>query len=472
MFLLILTVSVLAVIWVIPCLIWSMLHPELRWNWSRIDTSNARFGGAFLWGTASAAYQVEGGCENNNWSRWEEQAGPDGKPRIRGGQKAGDACDHWNRYEEDILLMKELGVGAYRFSVEWSKLEPRRGEFNHDAFKHYDEIIDALLAEGIEPVVTLHHFTHPLWFQDLGAFEKEENLDLFVKFCVRVFTNYQDRVKKWCTINEPGVFATMGYYLGDFPPGVRDLDLAAHVMRNLLLAHGKVCESLKALPGGDKAEIGLVKNIFQFDPYRRWFLPDWISARLLDRVYNRAILDYLATGVFRLKIPGLVNYEKSDPVVKGAGDFLGLNYYSHANIRFVFNPGEPITWKIRPSETNTDMPYAIYPEGFFRAINDAAKLGFPVFITENGIADSRDDRRALFIGRYLYAMSRAMEAGADVRGYFYWSLMDNFEWAEGYDQKFGLYAFNQETRERTLREGSKVFIDMVKRGTGATPHSN
>ncbi len=453
------------VAWVIPCLIWSSRYPELRWDWSGIDTSATGFSDDFLWGVASAAHQVEGGCTNNNWSRWEEQKDPDGNFRIQGGQKAGDACDHWNRYEEDIQLIKDLGVGAYRFSIEWSKLEPNRGEFDKNAFRHYHEKIGTLLSEGIEPVVTLHHFTHPQWFQDLGAFEKEENLDLFIRFCERAFTEYQDKVKMWCTINEPGVFATMGYYLGDFPPGEKNLELTAAVMRNLLLAHGKIYESLKSLPGGDSAKIGIVKNIFQFDPYRRWYLPDWISARLLDRVYNRAIMEYLSTGIFRLKIPGLLNFEKHDPEVKGAGDFIGLNYYSHANIRFVLKPGEPITWQVRPNETKTDMPYAIYPEGFFRAIGEAVKLGLPVYITENGISDSLDDRRGQFISRYLCAMSRAIAAGADVRGYFYWSLMDNFEWAEGYDQKFGLYAFNPETQERKLREGSKVFIEAVKRGS-------
>ncbi|MFW6369087.1 MAG: glycoside hydrolase family 1 protein, partial [Myxococcota bacterium] len=306
-------------------------YPEPRWNWEELKDA-PRFPPGFTWGVAAAAHQVEGGNDNNQWSEWEKQVDKKGRPRIRDGHVAGSACEHWTRYEEDIALMKELGVSAYRFSVEWSRIEPKEGEWNEEALEHYSKVIDACLREGIEPMVTFLHFTHPIWFDELGAFEKEENIRFFVRFCEKVFTAYSDRVKLWCTINEPEVVSLTGYLLGLFPPGAHSPRRTAVVMRNLLLAHARAYHAVKALPGGDEAQVGLVKNIFQFDPFRRWALLDWAVARLAHRFYNGAILDYLRTGVFSLRIPGLCWYRREDPEVKLSGDYMGLNYYSHMNV--------------------------------------------------------------------------------------------------------------------------------------------
>ncbi len=361
--------------------------------------------------------------------------------------------------------MRALGVRSYRFSLEWSKIEPEPGRIDREAVAHYHEVIDALRSAGMRPMVTLHHFTHPLWFEDLGAFERAANIEHFVAFGERMFREYADGVDLWCTINEPGVCVTMGYVLGRFPPGRADPATAATVLRNMLVAHARVYRRLKALPKGEGAEIGLVKNVLQFDPYRRWHPLDWLVARLLDAAYNRSILGFLEDGEFRMYVPGRVRRVESYPDGQGATDFIGLNYYSHTYIKTRFDPRWPLERMLRADDVITDMPYPIYAEGLYRALRRVSRLGKPIIVTENGIADARDDRRETFIRRYLYALSVAHREGVDVRGYYYWSLLDNFEWAEGFDMRFGLYAVDFATQERRLRAGSRAFVERV-RGEG------
>ena len=199
----------------------------------------------------------------------------------------------------------------------------------------------------------------------------------------------------------------------------------------------------------------------QFDPYRRWNLLDWLVCRVTSKIYNGIALSYLKNGIIEINYPFFVkmNYKSKDAAL--ATDFFGLNYYSHSHLKFKFDSYEFFENKYFSGDTMTDMPYAIYPEGLYRAIKQADKIKKPIIITENGIADSKDDRRSLFIERYIYAMNRAIKEGSNIEGYFYWSLMDNFEWAEGYDMKFGLYKVDFNTQERTLRQGSRRFVEIV-----------
>lgn len=465
--LLVLILALTAVAWVGLVTWWNRLHPERHWDWSNIDTSVTRFPERFLWGVATAAHQTEGGNTRNNWAAWEKAVDDKGQPRIKGGQVCGQACDSWNRYAEDARLARDLGCNAFRLSIEWSRLEPQPGQWDEEAVARYHAILDALKEQGLRPMVTLHHFTSPQWFDQMGGFEDEANLPVFVRFCERVFETWKDKVDLWCTLNEPSVFSTMGWGLGRFPPGKVDFALMARVQRNLLLAHARVWRRLKELPGGKDARIGIVNNIAQFNPHRRWHLVDHAVCRILDRAFNTAIQDYLLTGTYSLQIPGLVRFSSTDPEVKGTGDFIGLNYYAHQVVKFQLDPKEFFVFTFRPDDIPTDMPYAFYPEGFKQALHFVSRLGLPVIVTENGIADARDDRRALWIERYLFALHRAMEDGCDVRGYFYWCLVDNFEWAEGYDMKFGLYSMDPETGARTLKEGSRTYARIVKGATHA-----
>ena len=215
------------------------------------------------------------------------------------------------------------------------------------------------------------------------------------------------------------------------------------------------------MKNGSNVQIGLVKNIHQFDPWRRWHILDWMISRLVSYFYNGSTINFLRTGKFKIRIPGMawINHENLDAI--NSMDYFGLNYYSHNHLKIQLSFVEPFTMKFKTEDIMTDMLYSIYGEGLYRAIEFVSVLNIPIMITENGIADAKDDRRELYIKRYLYATSRAIEKGYDIIGYFYWSLMDNFEWAFGYDMKFGLYSVDFNTQDRKLRKGSEEFVKIV-----------
>ena len=439
---------------------------EILWDWSSLDADIENIlaqpvGKEWLWGAATAAHQVEGNLTNSNWAWWEHQVDDKGQPRIHGGQKSGAACDHWNRYEQDIKLMAhDLGLNSYRFSIEWSRIEPEEGTWNQEAIDHYGKMIDCMLANNIQPMITLHHFTHPLWFEQKGSFEHQENIHLFQRFAEKIFSAYSDRVQRWCTHNECGPFATMGWGLGVFPPGKNNPALIGQVLLNLMRSHSAIYHSLKSMPNGDKVEIGLVKNIFQFDPWHSWNLLHVAICNVLDAVYNESILHAVKEGVFSINVPR-IRIEEELPQLKGATDFIGLNYYSNLLVKLTraLDPFSPLK---REGQIITDFPYTTYPEGFYRAIKRINELGKPIIITENGIPDNKDDRREDWIRRYLYvAKKMALEGEANVTGFHYWSLMDNFEWAEGYDMRFGLYEVDFTTQQRTLRKSAELYKKIV-----------
>jgi beta-glucosidase len=432
---------------------------ELRYNWDTINKEDITFPEDFILGAATAAYQIDGGEKfpASNWAHFEKK-GTVAEPSH-------DACDHWNRWEEDIGLLEELGVKAYRFSVEWSAIEPREGEFDQLVIDYYNNLCDALLTRGIMPVITLHHFTHPQWFEEKGAFEKQENITYFVRFCERMFKEIGPKVPVWCTINEPGVYTFMGYIMGDFPPGKNMFmwgaaQLAGEVTKNLALAHKQAYNALKAIPGGERVRIGLVHSITQFEPYHPGNPLETAMTGLLTHLMYDALLQFMITGKLSFYVPGFASVEYTDPGVARSLDFIGLNYYSHVMFNWL-NPGAP---DYRSGEIPTDMPYGIYAEGLYRAITQVAPLEVPIYITENGIADREDNdwRREEYSKRYLYTLHKAIQDGYDVRGYFYWSLLDNYEWNMGYKQKFGLYEVDFATKKRTLRKGARYFQQVVQ----------
>jgi len=459
---------VVAIVLVALSLLWTWrmasLHPETLWSWDAIEPTldTVTFPPEFRWGTATAHHQVEGGHTENNWARWEREPGPDGASRIQHGDISGDAADHWNLWKGDLdRMVDDLGVDTYRFSVSWSRIEPRPGEFDPEAIAHYHELIDHLIARGIMPMLTLHHFAQPLWFEDLGGFEKEANLVHIERFTAKVFSEYGAKVPYWCTINEPGPYAIMGFGLGVFPPGVKSISRLFTVIRNLCLAHVRMVGAIRSLPGGKEAHVGLVHNIFQLDPWIRWSPLHWALCRIADHVYNESFLRFLRSGHVKV---GLLGFGYNEHIEGDRGDFVGLNYYANLLLDPFMSTKPPFDAHTRPGQVLTDMPYTIYAEGFWRALHRINKVDLPVWVTENGIADRADDgRRAMWIRRYLYAMRRAMDEGVNVQGYYYWSLMDNFEWAEGYQMQFGLYAVDYTTQERTLRAGAQPYIDTIAR---------
>ena len=455
---------VLLIIYTVVTAYFHFTYPQTKWDWSKIDEADLSFPKDFKWGTATAAHQVEGDNDNSNWATWEKQTNENGEPRIHNGDVSGKAANQWELYEKDIELMKELGVNSYRFSLAWSKIQPTKDIFNEAALQHYDDVIDALIENDIEPMITLHHFTHPQWFEELGAFEKEENIKYFVVFSKKVFARYNDRVKYWCTFNEPNVFITGGYFNTHFPPGTHDVELAGLVFENILKAHVKTYKELKGekWKGEKEHQIGLVQSTFQFEPYRRWHLGDWSIARVSSNVFNDTTLSFFRDGTMNYYLPFQSSRSYTDLDAPKTIDFIGLNYYSHHAYKFDFDFRKATQSLPIEGEEMTDMPYTIYTEGIYRAIEEVAQLNKPIIITENGIADARDDRRGKYIKQSLYAVSKAIKDGYDVRGYYHWSLIDNFEWAEGYSMKFGLYEVDFETQERKLREGSKAYLEIIK----------
>ena len=442
--------------------IFHIKFPELRWNWNEIDFKSIRFPKSFMWGTATAAHQVEGNC-TNNWSNFEQKKKSTGEPNIKDNQSSGNACEHWDRYPEDIELIKNIGVEYYRFSLEWSKIEPEKGIYNQDALDHYSEVISKLISKDITPVITLHHFTHPIWFDEIGGFEKEENIKYLVLFSEKVFSEYSQRVKHWCTINEPAVVAVQGYFTGMFPPGKKNIKLTCIVLKNLLEAHVQIYRKIKNMKNGDEAHIGIVKNINHFEPWRRYHIADWLLALFLDYIFNASSINFFKTGKFKILIPGIVWISHKNMDACRANDYFGLNYYSHNHVRFnIFNK-EFFELKFHSSDIMTDMPYTIYGEGIYRAIRQVSILSLPIIITENGVADASDKIREEYIHRYLYATMKSIQDGYNVVGYFYWSLMDNFEWAFGYDMKFGLYAVDFKNQDRKLRKGSESFLEIANK---------
>jgi beta-glucosidase len=361
-------------------------------------------------------------------------------------------------------LMKDLGVNSYRFSLAWNKIEPEQGKISEAALQHYDDVINELLANNIQPMITLHHFTHPLWFERLGAFERQENIAYFVEFSKLVFARYHDRVKLWVTLNEPNVFVTSGYFNTVFPPGKSEPKLAAEVLKNMLKAHVEIYRAMKPPEGGTQnVQIGIATSIFQFEPARRWHLGDWAIARVSSNTFNETVLGFFRNGTMNFYVPFEADVSYTDRDAPNTLDFIGVNYYSHYAYRFDLDFKKATQSLPVEGEEMTDMPYTVYTEGIYRAVKDVAKLKKPIIITENGIADARDDRREKYIRQSLYSVSKAIKDGYDIRGYYYWSLMDNFEWAEGYTQKFGLYEVNLQTQERKLRNSSKAFIETINK---------
>ncbi len=301
-----------------------------------------------------------------------------------------------------------------------------------------------------------------MWFEDLGGFEKEENISYFVEFSEVVFTALSPKVKQWCTINEPGVYMFDGYLSGHFPPGKEDPVLAAQVQENLMRAHVRVYNKIKSLPGGQASQVGLVKNMMQMDAYSQYNLMDHFIKFFADNNYNEVMQRLFQTDEFDFYMPSMVERSAQIHGASEALDFIGLNYYSHYAFDFNGDIDQSLQTKAYPREVMTDTDYGVYPEGIFRAIKRISQLNVPIIITENGIADDRDDRRAEYIDRTLYAVSKAIEDGYDVRGYYYWSFTDNFEWNLGYGQRFGLYHVNFKTQERRLKEGSRQYIDIIQ----------
>ncbi|HET9251917.1 MAG TPA: glycoside hydrolase family 1 protein [Candidatus Eisenbacteria bacterium] len=421
---------------------------------------------SFLWGVATSAYQIEGGIEGNDWPAWE--AVP---RRIKDGARAGAACLSWERWEEDLDLICGLGLNAYRFSIEWSRIEPTPGRYDEDAIRRYGAMLDGCRARSIEPVLTLHHFTNPAWFASAGGWEERQNLDAFRRFARLAAERFGDRVDLWITLNEPEVYGFYAYDSGIFPPGVRDRARALVVIANMIEAHGLAAQEIRdadridADGDGKPALLGAAKHWTLLEPRRPWSPLDRLASHWQHLVFNEAVVRALAGGPIDFRLPGLPAVRRTVDALRGSSDFIGVNYYTRWQVSALGN--EPLT--ARPGAPVSDLGWEIHPDGLETVLLRMARFGLPLLVTENGIADAEDRWRPEFLRASLAALDRARRLGVDVRGYFHWSLFDNFEWADGHSGRFGLYRtdFENPRDARIERPSARVYASEVARRSEA-----
>lgn len=405
-----------------------------------------QFPEGFYWGAATAAYQVEGGIENCDWA----QAAREGKvPRC------GRACDHYNRYEEDFDIAVELGHNCHRIGIEWARIEPEEGRFDEAEIEHYRVVLAALRARRLKPFITLWHFTLPQWFADKGGFENPEAPKLFARYCEYVTRKLGNDCRHFATMNEARVFASKGWLAGDWPPfkkwnglarlkevptqrsfhgqevGMGNLFRYLYVMRQLAKAHNLAYKAMKKAAFG--VEVGIVHQVILYHADGKmknrllaWFMNWHWTHSFISRVYRHC-------------------------------DSIGVNYYQHKKF------GDTEKYE------KTDIGWDVYPEGLCDSLLMLRRYKLPLWVSEAGVADATDRIRADYIKRLIRCMHVALEKGADVRGYMYWSLLDNYEWANGFDKRFGLVEVDFDTLERKIRPSAYVYKEIIERNALVDP---
>jgi beta-glucosidase len=423
------------------------------------------FPDGFLWGAATSSYQFEGGNFNNSWYAW-EQAG-----HIHTGERAGDAADWWRAAERDFDRAQAMGLKALRLSIEWSRVEPRPGEWDEGALERYGQMLRGLRERGIEPMVTLHHFTDPLWFAERGAFLAAGAVATFTRYATRMVEALGEQCDLWCTINEPNVYALIGYLLGMFPPGRQgDLRAAMRAQAAMARCHAAAYRAIHRVQ--PSARVGWAQNYNLFDPARPGSRMDRLLAGLYDTVWNevfpRAVRSGDASPLFRAFTGNLRE-------VRGTCDFLGINVYYRDLVRFDRRArGEFFARRlVAPNAVRSDQPAEgswgeVYPQGILRVARRLKPLGKPIYVTEHGVADRDDRLRPWLLASAARALHEALAEGIDLRGYFHWSLVDNFEWAEGWSTHFGLIGLDPATQERTPRPSATLY-GQIARANALTP---
>jgi beta-glucosidase len=419
---------------------------------------------SFLWGVATAAHQIEGGNTESDWWDWEQLPG-----KIKNGDRSGEACNHWNLMPLDVLLMKRVGVNSYRFSIEWAKIEPNEGQLNWEAITRYRSLLLLLSANGIRPLVTLHHFTLPRWVRAQGGWEWSEAPVRFSHFVDLVHRMIAPEVEDWVTFNEPMVHLLLGYQQGIAPPGKKgSFQDMIPPLRGLLKAHAaayRVLHENAALNPNLKIRVGMAHHLRGFSPWRGWHPLDRLLAKTVNETFNWALPKALSTGRLKLKLPFLLDIDEMISDLQGTQDYLGINYYTRDLLAFDFESPEKMVIKPPAPEAKlNDLGWEIYPEGLEIILREAAKRfpGQTILITENGIADRDDSKRKDYLEAHLRVVSKVVHDGVGVEGYYYWSLMDNFEWSEGFAPRFGLYQMDYSTQRRTARGSALWLADLIR----------
>lgn len=409
----------------------------------------------FLLGTATSSLQIEGGDKNNSWFRWST------KGKIKDGSNCFVATDHWNKYHEDIKCLQLLNCKTYRMSVEWSRIEPERTKFDDKAIEHYRDEIKEIIEKGIKPIVTLHHFSNPLWFEERGGWINDNAVDYYLSYVEKIVNSLGDLVNEWITINEPNVYLNAGYIVGIWPPGRRKMIFnyikgAQNMLRSHIEAY-KLIHNIMAKYGQKNALVGMANQLWIFESANNKKSEVFLT-KLADYFLQDIFIRASVEGIF---LPPLGLDLKSDPT-KRYVDFLGINYYTKLLISTKFDMKNFYPRFVVPDgvEVN-DLGWGIFPEGLYSICKKYyERYHLPIFITENGTCDATDSFRQKFIYDHLLQIHKLINEGVDVQRYYHWSLLDNFEWAEGLAPRFGLFEVNYNTLERKIRKSGEMYKEI------------
>ncbi|MBI3159431.1 MAG: glycoside hydrolase family 1 protein [Chloroflexi bacterium] len=421
-----------------------------------------RFPQGFLWGTASSAHQYEGINDNNDWWTWEQSGRQHGDQHVYQNQTSGTACGWWEgKAEEDIHLMAGLNNNAHRLSVEWSRIEPRPGVWDQSAIDRYRQILHTMKAAGIRPMITLHHFTLPNWAAERGAWLHPRIVEDFARFTRKVAQSLGDLCETWCTINEPNVYALHGYFKAVCPPARAKLGEYYAVLLQLLHAHAAAYRVLHEIQPA--AQVGIAMHLILWEPRSRTNPLDRLAFGFLRHNFNSIALEALQTGRWQptLARPGVY------PRLANTLDWVGINYYQRYEAGFRVQSRDPynLLFAGRPNDEKGPGWWGeFWPEGLLLHLEHVhRRFGLPIYITENGVPDAKDVHRPHYILDHLLRVQTAIEHGINVGGYYHWSLVDNFEWREGYNPAFafGLYALDQQTQSRTPRRSASLYREIA-----------
>lgn len=400
-----------------------------------------------LMGVATASMQIEGGNCGANWNDWYQRG------FIKDGTDPSSANDHWEKWREDTAVMAEMGLEIYRFSVEWARLMPREGEVNEAAVSRYREELELLRENGIKPLLTIHHFSNPMWFETKGAFEKRENLHYYLELVELVVERFGDLCSDYITINEPNVYATNSYFFGEWPPAKKSLGATIAVMENLAYCHiaaYNMIHSMRSSRGYTDTIVGCANHMRVFTPKNEKNLWHRLAAKLSSYLFQDALTKAMTLGVFPVPLRNHGRFPKGEYT-----DFIGLNYYSRSTVSGIGDG-------VRENSPRNDLDWEIYPEGIVECASELYKvLPRPIWITENGTCDNADRFRC----RYLYEHLKAV-SGSELpfERYYHWCFCDNFEWVEGNSAKFGIVEIDPETRERRVKRSGRFYSEIIKNG--------
>ncbi|HEY2004267.1 MAG TPA: glycoside hydrolase family 1 protein [Candidatus Saccharimonadia bacterium] len=401
-------------------------------------SQSLKFPDGFIWGAATSSHQVEGG-NHNNWSEWEKVGG-----HIKDGAKSGLAADHWSRYKEDFEYLSDMYLNGYRFSIEWSRIEPKEGEWNETALDRYADMVRELKRRRVTPVVTLHHFTNPVWIDEHGSWASGQTVDYFLRFVAKVVERLGPDVQMWCTLNEPNIETGLDFMLGWFPPGRKNPLAFLRARYNFVQAHKRAYALIHFLykeRGWGGVQVSFANHLVYVEPRDSHNPLDQIVAWAYRFVSNQYFLGR----------------------TQSTTDFLGINYYFYHRLYFKLG-GAMVLFDEEPLRDApvSDLGWQIAPEGLYQICKSLKRFDKPIYITENGLSDAKDTVRPWSLVRHAEVLHRVISEGVDVRGYFYWSLIDTFEWENGYKARYGLVAVDFESQKRRPRPSVKVYADIAE----------